>query len=338
MAGVAGSGNPACGHSVPPGSGFCPVCGQRATGAAAPSRPSTAPLPVVPAWPQSAVPPSASPAAAPLPQSESEPWDTWYAPRWPPPPPPGPQAWPAPPGGAHLPPAGTDLTRVDGRGPAPPDGLPPAVPGDLRLAPASGGPWRPGRRVVPVIVAVVLVAIAAGFVIFRGQPGSTAASGTTGTTPSASPQDARRQAAVRLSGLLAHSVTDRAAVTGAAAGVRGCGPSLRQDARTLARAASSRQRLLSRLGSMPGRSLLPAAMLQDLTGAWQASAQVDADLARWADDTIAGGCHRTSRSDAGLRASYAPEGQATGGKHAFASRWNPVARRYGLTTYQPDQF
>jgi len=65
---------------------------------------------------------------------------------------------------------------------------------------------------------------------------------------------------------------------------------------------------------------------------------VDADLARWADDTIARGCHRTSRSDAGLRASYAPEGQATAGKHAFASLWNPVARRYGLTTYQPNQF
>jgi hypothetical protein len=338
MAGVAGSGNPACGHSVQPGSRFCPVCGQPATGAAAPSRPSTAPLPVLPAWPQSTVPPPVSPAAAPLPQSESEPWDSWYAPRWPPPPQPGPQAWPAPPGGVQLPPAGTDPTRVDGLGPVPPGDLPTAMLGDLRLAPASGGPRRSGRRMVPVIVAVVLAAIVAGFVIFRGHPGSTAASGTTGTTPSASPQDARRQAAVRLSGLLAQSVTDRAAVIDAAAGVRGCRPSLRQDARTFARAASSRQHLLSRLGSLPGRSLLPAAMLQDLTGAWQASAQVDTDLARWADDNIARGCHRTSRSDADLRASYAPEGQATAGKHAFASLWNPVARRYGLTTYQPNQF
>jgi hypothetical protein len=66
-----------------------------------------------------------------------------------------------------------------------------------------------------------------------------------------------------------------------------------------------------RLGSLPGRSLLPAAMLQDLTGAWQASAQVDTDLARWAEGKIARGCHRNSRSDARLRASYAPEGQAT---------------------------
>ena len=209
--------------------------------------------------------------------------------------------------------------------------------GDLRLAAAPGSPRRSRRPLVPVIVAAALVAVLAGVVMFRAHSGSTGASGTTGTTPSASSQDARQHAAVRLSGLLAQSVPDRAAVIDAAADVRGCGPSLRQDPRAFATAASSRQRLLSRLGSLPGRSLLPAAMLQDLTGAWQASAQVDADLARWADDNIARGCHRTSRSDAGLRASYAPEGQATAGKHAFASLWNPVARRYGLTTYQPNQ-
>jgi hypothetical protein len=189
-----------------------------------------------------------------------------------------------------------------------------------------------------VIVAAALVAVLAGVVIFRTHSGSTAASGTTGATPSASSQDARRQAAVRLSGLLALSVPDRAAVIDAVADVRGCGPSLRQDPRAFATAASSRQRLLSRLGSLPGRSLLPAAMLKDLTGAWQASAQVDIDLARWADDMVAGGCHRNSRSDARLRASYVPQGQAAAGKQAFASLWNPVARRYGLTTYQPNQF
>jgi hypothetical protein len=226
---------------------------------------------------------------------------------------------------------------VDGLGPVP-GGLPAAMLGGLRLAPASGGPRRSRRPLVPVIVAAAIVAIVAGVIFFRAHSGSTAASGTTGTTPSTSSQDARRQAAVRLSGLLAQSVTDRAAVIDAVADVRGCGPSLRQDARIFARAASSRQRLLSRLGSLPGRSLLPAAMLQDLTGAWQASAQVDTDLARWAEGKTARGCHRSSRSDARLRASYVPEGQATAGKHAFARLWTPVARRYGLTTYQPNQF
>ena len=227
---------------------------------------------------------------------------------------------------------------MDGLGSVPPGDLPTAVLGDLRLAPAAGVPQRSRRPLVPVIVVAVLVAIVAGVVVFRARSGSSAASGTAGAAPSISSQGAPRQAAVRLSGLLAQSVTDRAAVIDAVADVQSCGPSLRQDARTFGRAASSRQRLLARLGNLPGRSLLPAAMLPDLTGAWQASAQVDIDLARWADDKIARGCHRDSRSNAGLRASYAPEGQATASKQAFASLWNPVARRYGLTTYQPNQF
>jgi hypothetical protein len=219
-----------------------------------------------------------------------------------------------------------------------PSGDPPtAMLSDLRLAPASGGPRRPGRLLIPVIVAAALVAVVAGVVAFRALSGSTAAGATSGTTPSASSQDARRQVAVRLSGLLAQSVTDRAAVTGAAVDVRGCGPSLRQDARTFAREAISRQHLLSQLASMPGRSLLPAVMLQDLTSAWQASGQVDTDLARWTQDNIARGCHRISRSDASLRASYIPEGRATVGKRAFATLWNPIARQYGLTTYQRNQ-
>ena len=228
-----------------------------------------------------------------------------------------------------------DATRPDGLVPS---GDPPtAMLGDLRLAPASGGPRRPGRPLVPVILAAALVAVVAGVVIFRALSGSTAAAGTSGTTPSASSQDARRQVAVRLSGLLAQSVTDRAAVIGAAEDVRGCGPSLPQDARTFARSASSRQHLLSLLASLPGRPLLPAAMLQDLTSAWQASDQVDTDLARWTQDNIARGCHGNSRSDASLRASYIPEDQAAVGKQAFATLWDPIAAQYGLTTYQRNQ-
>jgi len=228
--------------------------------------------------------------------------------------------------------------RVDGLGPVPSEDIPTTMLGGLRLAPASDGPRRSRRPLVPVIAATALVAVVAWVVIFWAHSGSTAASGTAGPTPSSSSQDPRRQAAVRLSGLLAQSVTDRAAVIDAAADVRGCGSSLPQDAQTFARAASSRQRLLSRLAILPGRSQLPAAMLQDLTGAWQASAQVDTDLAGWAEDNITRGCHHGSRSDARLRASSVPESQANAGKQAFASLWNPVAERYGLTTYQPNQF
>jgi len=239
-----------------------------------------------------------------------------------------------PPGSVLPPPADPDATRVDGPDLLPYDDPATAMLGDLRPAPASGGPRRPRRPLVPVIVVAALLAVVAGIVIFRPHAGGTAAAGT---APSTSSQDARRQAAVALSGLLAQSGTDRAAVIHAAEDVRGCGPSLRQDARTFTRAANSRQRLLSRLASLPGRSELPAALLRNLTTAWQASAQVDTDLARWAAATSARHCHRNSRSDAGLRASYAPESQATAGKHAFARLWNPIARAYGLTTYQPSQ-
>ena len=226
---------------------------------------------------------------------------------------------------------------MDDPGPMPSGDLPTAMLGGLQWTPAPSAPRRSRRPLVPVIVAAVLLAVVAGFVIVRAHSGNTAASGTTATTPSGSSQDPRRQAAAGLSGLLAQSVTDRAAVIDAAVDARGCGPSLRRDARTFAGAASSRQRLLSRLESLPGRSLLPAAMLHDLTGAWQASAQVDTDLSRWADDMITRGCHPNSRSDPHLRASSAPEAQAAAGKQAFASLCNPIARQYGLTTYQPNQ-
>jgi hypothetical protein len=77
-------------------------------------------------------------------------------------------------------------------------------------------------------------------------------------------------------------------------------------------------------------------MLSDLSGAWQASAQVDADLARWAS-AAAGHCHKGNAKDPSLQASYGPDGQATADKQSFARLWNPLARRYGLQTYQSAQ-
>jgi hypothetical protein len=205
----------------------------------------------------------------------------------------------------------------------------------------SFGPPGSRRPLLIVVAAAAVVAIVAGIVLVHALSGSPPASGATGSTSatsSASSPDGRRQAATRLDALLAQSVTDRAAVTNAAEDVRGCGQSLSQDARTFAHSASSRQQLLSRLAGMPGRSQLPAAMLQDLTSAWQASAQVDTDLGRWAQDNATRGCHHhRGRSDAFLRASGAPETRATVAKRAFAAQWNPIARQYGLTTYQRNQ-
>ncbi len=209
--------------------------------------------------------------------------------------------------------------------------------GGLTLGSALGRLRQPGRRLYLGIVAAVVVAVVGGIVIVQALSGGRAAGSTTGSTASASSPGAQRQAAVQLAGLLAQSVTDRAAVTAAAEDVRACGPSLPQDARTFTREASSRQQLLSRLAGLPGRSRLPAAMLQDLTSAWQASAEVDTDLAQWTQDNIARHCRHGSRSDAHLRASSVPEARATVAKRAFAARWNPIARKYGLTTYQRTQ-
>ncbi len=238
-------------------------------------------------------------------------------------------------------------------GPVPPAGTPTAMLAGLRPPRGPGGPRPPRRPLGPrrplliVIAAATVVVIVAGIVLVKalsgsppasGATGATGATGTAGATSSASSQDARRQAAVQLDRLLAQSVTDRAAVTNAAEDARACGPSLSQDAQTFARSASSRQQLLSRLGSLPGRSQLPAAMLQALTSAWQASAQVDTDLSRWAQDNVTRGCHHhRGRSDAYLRASAAPETRATVAKRAFSAQWNPIARQYGLTTYQRNQ-
>ena len=228
-----------------------------------------------------------------------------------------------------------------GDGQAPSGDTPTTMLGGLRPPRDPGGPRRPRRPVLIAAAAAALVAIVAGIVLVHGlSGGKTAGNGSTatGATSSASSQDARRQAAAGLAGLLAQSVTDRAAVTNAAEDVRACGSSLSQDAQTFSHSASSRQQLLSRLASLNGRSQLPAAMLQDLTSAWQASAQVDTDLSQWAQDNATRGCHHhKGRSDAFLRASAGPETRATVGKRAFATRWNPIARQYGLKTYQRNE-
>jgi hypothetical protein len=166
-------------------------------------------------------------------------------------------------------------------------------------------------------------------VALQTHSGGSAASGTTATNGAQS----ERHAAVLVSGLLAQSVTDRANVVNAVVDVNNCGPSLPEDAGIFTRAATSRRHLLARLGKLPGRSSLPRTMLQDLAGAWQTSAQADTDLARWADDEIRG-CSRNGGSNPSLRASFVYDGEATADKQAFATAWDAIAKRYGLTTYQ----
>ena len=169
---------------------------------------------------------------------------------------------------------------------------------------------------------------------------SVSGSSQSGSPASASPaatQATEQQAAETLAGMLSQSGSDRTAIKQAVGDVTSCGPSLNQDPQVFESAASSRRTLLTDLASMPGRSTLPAPMLQDLTSAWQASIAADMDFAQWANDEIAKGCQSNDTSDPAAVAANGPDTAATSDKQAFVSLWNQLAAQYGLTTYQWDQ-
>lgn len=164
-------------------------------------------------------------------------------------------------------------------------------------------------------------------------PGNTSA-GTGSPTASAA---TARQVATSVAVLLSHSVSDRAAISSAAADIGRCGPQLGTDAHVFDAAASSRKSLLASLTTLPGRGKLPTALVSDLTGAWQASVTADLAYARWASDEVAKGCVARDTGDPGYQAALAPDMTATKDKSAFTAAWNPVAARYRLTAYQPGQ-
>jgi hypothetical protein len=147
----------------------------------------------------------------------------------------------------------------------------------------------------------------------------------------------RRQAAQALAALLAQGGSDRSAVTQAVSTVASCSPGLSQAEAVFSNAASSHQALLGKLAALPDRSALPAAMLQDLTMAWQASGEADQDFATWTQDEIAHGCSTNYQSDAGYQAATAPDDHATTDKKAFAAQWAAIAEEYGLPSYQYNQ-
>ena len=146
-----------------------------------------------------------------------------------------------------------------------------------------------------------------------------------------------QQAATSLDTMLSQSVSDRAAIISAANDVSDCGPNLNSDPKVFDDAASSRQSLLARFTAMPGRAALPAALVSDLTQAWQASIAADQAYAKWANDEVTQGCVANDTSDPGYQATITPNANATKYKTAFVAQWNPVAARYGLTPYQQDQ-
>jgi hypothetical protein len=165
--------------------------------------------------------------------------------------------------------------------------------------------------------------------------GTASAPARTSSPPAAAATE--KQAATSVASLLGKSVSDRAAISGAAADIDRCGPRLAADPQVFDDAVSSRKALLASLSALPGRSTLPASLVTDLTAAWQASISADQAYATWARDEIAKGCAPGDTSDPGYQAAQAPDTAATQDKTAFTAAWNPVAARYALTTYQPGQ-
>jgi hypothetical protein len=180
-----------------------------------------------------------------------------------------------------------------------------------------------------------------------GQPSHSRASSSASPTAPASavspspstaaPAVTERQAATNLATMLSQSVSDRAAIISAASDVGDCGPDLSSDAKVFDNAANSRKSLLTSLTTMPGRTALPAALLSDLTQAWQASIAADQAYAQWANDENTQGCVVNDTSDPGYQATVTPNANATKYKTAFVGQWNPVAAQYGLTQYTEDQ-
>ncbi len=208
----------------------------------------------------------------------------------------------------------------------------------------TGTRERPRRLLLAGLIALVAAVIVVPAVLIahslHGITGGSAAAQPTTKQPArngATAAPSQRAAAASLAALLAQTATDRSSIVNAVGAVEHCTAALAQAPQVFQNAAASRQRLLQQLAGLSGRSALPAAMLQELTGAWQASAAVDTDLGKWAQDEAAGGCKPNDHANANYQASVGPDGQATNDKTAFVTSWNAIATKYGLTQYRTSQ-
>jgi hypothetical protein len=227
-----------------------------------------------------------------------------------------------------------------------PDGSPPGGP-DSGLAGRLRGKL-PKGPVLPVAVAGAAVLVVVGALLLSSLGGSSASNpadngnsptglaSTAPATASSASAQAQRQAAVALAGLLKQSGADRTAVGNAVYNVQSCGKDLAKDAQVFSRAAANRRALLAKLGQVPNAASLPDGTILDLTSAWQASAQADADLAQWAA-RAATHCSNGNKNDKYWVASYEPDSRATNSKQAFVKRWNRLAGELHLPTYTVGQ-
>jgi hypothetical protein len=238
----------------------------------------------------------------------------------------------------------------------PEGGIPPRVTGADRAAAMAGGGvlrslplLRNGKLLAAGGAVLAVIVIAAIYLSTQGgsaapphggalgataAPTTSAATATGAGTGAPTPQSPQaKAAATALSALLAQSGGDRADVGAAVVSVETCGKTLPQAAAVFARADANRQALLTKLAALPNRSALPTAMVATLTGAWQASQKVDADLTKWAQAEAAH-CVKPTTKNANYTATIPFDSQATNDKDAFVQAWNPIAQADGLPTRQ----
>jgi hypothetical protein len=197
-----------------------------------------------------------------------------------------------------------------------------------------------GAALVAIVATVAILSLSSSHSSPSAGPTSSAGAGATPTATSsaaAGQSPTEKAAAASLAALLKQSGSDHAAVTDAVLNVEGCGKNLGQSAQTFSTSAANRETLLARLADLPGRASLPAAMINDLSSAWEASASVDTDLAKWANHAATAGCHGGDLNYSSYKASISDDTPATDGKEKFVAAWNPLAKQDGLPTYQASQ-
>lgn len=252
-------------------------------------------------------------------------------------------------GFARGPGARPDPGRSPGPGPGDrastlPGGMPALDPGGR--GPRGRGPGRlrlsrPRGPLVPGIAAAALIIVIAGIIVAaRGGGAAVSAAGapatgaTPGTRATSSPAQAaarQRQQATRLADLLARNGGDRSRVDNAFYAAESC-KSLKADERVFTMEAAKRESLVTALRTLDSSALSPA-MTRDLNGGWRASALADADYAQWAA-SLRGHCKPSATvGNPHYLAADSPDSTATNDKKAFTRLWNPLARKYGLTTY-----
>jgi hypothetical protein len=200
-------------------------------------------------------------------------------------------------------------------------------------------------------VAVVVVAVVAVVLLTR-HPGASPNAGPTvrptrattpSHTPTASPTPNYVQlratpegtAAVALAGLLNQAESGLGNVSGARTNVLDCKPKLATDKQTFFSAADERRGLLLSLARLPHGTALPAALVADLAGGWQAENDEYSLLGLWASSAADQGCHtKTIKNNGYLLDSYGHENQATAAMKKFVRLWDPIAARYSLASYE----